>query len=413
MLIAFRVENFRSLGSLAELSMVASSLKAKDPAIDANNVITARGGDLRLLRSAAIYGPNASGKSNLVKALDFMRTMVLDSSHKMQAGDTIDVVPYCLRGKWDPSRFEIEFLLDDRQYRYGFEASRRKITEEWLYVKQTSREKTYFERTGQTITLGTEFRKEGQGLDERTRDNALFLSVVAQFNGKLAGRVRAWFVDLFVMSGLDDQDAWTHTEQQLADDAGRKAVVGWVKTFDLGIDDVDIREEPSAGGTAARKYRIDTRHRQLGEQGEVRGTASFDLFRDESEGTQKLFALTGPILDALRRGRLMVIDEFDARLHPLLSRKLVQVFQDPDLNAHGAQLVFATHDTNLLDATLLRRDQIWFVEKDRFGASHLYSLAEFNVRNDAALEKNYIEGKYGAIPFFGDLRRLPGDDVDG
>jgi hypothetical protein len=109
----------------------------------------------------------------------------------------------------------------------------------------------------------------------------------------------------------------------------------------------------------------------------------------------------------------MVIDEFDARLHPLLSRKLVQVFQDPDLNAHGAQLVFATHDTNLLDATLLRRDQIWFVEKDRFGASHLYSLAEFNVRNDAALEKNYIEGKYGAIPFFGDLRRLPGDDVDG
>lgn len=413
MLIVFRVENYRSLGPMAELSMVASALKSRDSTLDTNNVIDASG-DIRLLRSAAIYGPNASGKSNLVKALDFMRAMVLGSSHRMQAGDLIEVEPYRLRDtEWAPSRFEVVFLLDDRQYRYGFEADSVRVTEEWLYCKATSREKTYFERTGQTIKVGSGFRKEGHGLEERTRDNALFLSVVAQFNGKIAGRVLEWFSDLFVMSGLDDADAWDHTGKQLDDEAERAEIVQWVKRLDLGIDDIQIEDMPpevlKRGGHGLR---VQTLHRIYDAAGRHIGTDYFGLVRHESEGTQKLFALAGPLLSALKHGRVVVIDEFDARLHPLLTRQLVKFFHDLQVNQRGAQLVFTTHDTNLLDASLFRRDQIWFVEKDRFGASHLYSLAEFNVRNDAALERNYIQGKYGAIPFLGDIRRAVGEGDD-
>lgn len=413
MLVVFRVENYRSLGPVAELSLVASALKSRDPEVDAYNVIDAPG-NLHLLRSAAIYGPNASGKSNLVKALDFVRTMVLGSAHTMQAGDPIDVEPFRLRATpWGPSRFEVVFLIDGRQYRYGFEATSSQVTEEWLYCKATRREKTYFERSGQDIQIGSDFRKEGSGLVERTRDNALFLSVVAQFNGMIAGRLLRWFSDLFVMSGLDDADAWDHTGRQLDDPTARCEIAQWITRLDLGIDEVLIEDVPEdIVRRVGHRARVFTRHRMYDEVGQLVGREVFILREHESEGTQKLFALAGPLLSALRHGRVVVIDEFDARLHPLLTRQLVKLFHDPQVNRRGAQLIFTTHDTNLLDVSLFRRDQIWFVEKDRYGASHVYSLAEFKVRNDEALEKNYILGRYGAIPFLGDIRALgEGDDA--
>ena len=132
----------------------------------------------------------------------------------------------------------------------------------------------------------------------------------------------------------------------------------------------------------------------------------FDLDEHESEGTKKLFSLSGPLVDTLRRGDVLIIDEFDARLHPLMTKEIVRLFNDPLRNPKHAQLVFATQDTSLLDNQLLRRDQIWFVEKDRQGASYLYSLAEFKVRNDATYEKDYIHGRYGAIPYLGGMRHV-------
>lgn len=412
MLVLFRVENYRSLGPAAELSMVASEVEG-----ERNTSAVAEGP--RLLRSAAVYGANASGKSNLVGALELVRTMVLDSSHKMQDGDPIDVEAFRLLGKDGPSRFEVVFLLDGMEYRYGFQADPVSVSEEWLYCRRGGEEETFFERTGQEITLGPEFHREGAGLEVRTRENALFLSVVAQFNGEIAGRVRRWFGELFVMSGLNDYHARHHTEIDLDDEAQRAAIVRWVMALDLGIDGIEVVKqpiqyvslEPSAEPLRTR-YRIVTLHRQRAEDGQILGTARFDLSRHESEGTRKLFALAGPLLSALQHGRCVVIDEFDARLHPLLTRQLVGFFHDPEINKRGAQLVFTTHDTNLLDASLFRRDQVWFVEKDRGGASHLYSLAEFRARDDGPLEENYIQGRYGAIPFLGDLRRALGEAGD-
>lgn len=412
MLLVFRVENYRSFGPPAELSMVAAPIDAKYPELDVDNVASVQG--VRLLKSAAIYGANASGKSNLVKAFDLMRTMVLNSSHKMQQGDEIDVEPFRLRGKSGPSSFEVVFLLDGREYRYGFEADSQNIVEEWLYRQGTAHEETCFERVGQTITLGSDFQKEGQGLAERTRHNALFLSVVAQFNGEVASRVWGWFSDAFVMSSLDDSDARIFTDRMLGSETERAAIVKLVKSLDLGIDDIEIeplheRSGPFTGSVSG--FRILTRHRQFGEKGQHVGTAYFELERHESAGTQKIFAFAGPLLAALRHGHIMIIDEFDARLHPLLTRQLVGLFHDPKTNPRGAQLVFTTHDTNLLDASVFRRDQIWFVEKDRAGSSHLYSLAEYKIQSDD-YEQRYIEGRYGAVPHLGLLRRILAETDD-
>lgn len=427
MLIEFTVGNYRSFKEPVTLSMVASRLVSHDPQLDENTIFDPPGGP-RLLTSAVIYGANASGKSNLVAALDLMQLLVLDSARRGQVAGGIPVEPFRLSRETitGPSHFEIVFRTSAGQYRYGFEADRERVYREWLYHVPTIREALLFEREGDQVKLGAAF-KEGRGLAGKTRPNALFLSVVAEFNGRTAELVANWFLDAKIVSGLSDQEPRLETLILWHDSARFAEVAAFLRSLDLSIDDVRLEVDQQevarvkeampeyiVGSETAipGAYRVKTVHRTYDAAGQPSGSAVFDLDRQESEGTRKLFALSGPLLAALGGGTPFVADEFDARLHPIMTRKLVEQFNSRRTNPRGAQLIFTTQDANLLDNRLFRRDQIWFTEKDGQGATHLYSLAEFRgVRNDASFRKDYIRGRYGAIPFLGDLGR-PGGNGD-
>jgi hypothetical protein len=382
---------------------------------------------LKLLTSAAVYGANASGKSNLIEALNFVCSFISVSARGTRATGGIRVEPFRLSAETvgRPSYFEIVFTAQDHQYRYGFEVSRERVHREWLYHVPTVREARLFERDGDQITLSGAF-KEGRGLEEKTRPNALFLSVVAQFNGAIARTITNWFLDMDIFSGLDDSWLRDTTLGLWDDPEGFSQVTRFIKDLDLSVEDLKLEQDqhmieryrsqfpekfaPGVDWKMPGAYRIKTEHRKFDAAGNPIGTEVFDLDEHESEGTRKLFALSGTLLGALALGSVVVADEFDARLHPLVTRRLIELFNSREHNPQHAQLIFTTQDTNLLDNRLFRRDQIWFTEKDRFGATHLYSLAEFKgVRNDASFEKDYVRGRYGAIPFLGDLGRLAGD----
>lgn len=428
MLIEFSVGNFRSFKDIVTLSMVAAKLTAKYKELDENNVFEVAGAPL-LLTSAAIFGANASGKSNLIAAIAFMKTFVLDSPRETRPTGYVAVEPFRLsiESAGQPSHFEVVLVSDGRRYRYGFEATHERVTREWLFTVPKSREARLFEREGDRVKLGQGF-KEGKELIHRTRPNALLLSVTAQFNGPVAQRVLSWFRSLGIATSLDDAGTRFYTQKKFVEGDMRADIVNFVRRLDLDIGDLRI-EEDAPGQTSLPERRHDgvrptaeaivaaadpngsnvavhTLHRLPHSEAHGQMDIVFDLDEHESEGAKKLFALAGPVLQALKTGKVLVVDELDARLHPEMTRSIVLLFNSRATNPKHAQLLFSSHDTNLLDNRLFRRDQIWFTEKDRQGATHLYSLVEFKVRNDASFEKDYIQGRYGAFPVLGDLREI-------
>jgi hypothetical protein len=434
MLVEFSVGNYRSFHAPVTLSMQAAKLRSTDKRLDERTVFQADG--LSLLRSAAIYGANASGKSNLIQAMAFMRRFVLQSSRESQAGEPTGVERFRLNtAAWDkPSYFQITFYLDGRRYRYGFEVDEEQIRAEWLY-HTGQRESRLFIRQEAQYEMSGVFRS-GRGLTERTRSNALFLSVAAQFNVRLAMALLGWFrKDFNIVSGLNDASYAGFTLERFgADEPFRQRVLAFVHEADLGIADIHIERLPLAESPipeevqlllaqlAERQKRSEeellvsrpkTTHQVFNSEHGATGWETFDMKNQESQGTQKIFNLSGPLLDTLEGGKLLVIDEMEARLHPFITRAVIQLFNSPQTNPRNAQLVFATHDASLLSHRFFRRDQIWFTEKDQYGATDLYSLAELRVRNDASFDKDYIAGKYGAIPFIGGLRSLFEEHPDG
>ena len=432
MLIEFSVANYRSFRDEVTFSMVASRLKEKNAELNQNNLFVAHGG-ISLLTSAAIYGANASGKSNLIAAINFMRHFVMFSSNirEEEKEEGIEVEPFRLSTATatEPSFFEIAFIVKEQRYRYGFEVTAKRVEAEWLYVALKARESRLFEREGDKIILGEKFKAEGRELVKNTRPTALFLSVCAQFNGKVAIEVLGWFRSLGIATSLGDLNMGMRffTERMLSDEDSAKEISGLMKQLDLGIEDLRIEKGVSSPDplpdeapeelhaafepilnmmSKQEQTTVRTVHLKVDDEGQPVAPELFYLDRHESEGTKKLFAMSGPLIDSLKSGDILVIDEFDARLHPLLTQEIVRLFNDPEKNANHAQLIFVTQDTNLLDNRMLRRDQIWFVEKDRQGVSYLYSLAEFKVRNDATYEKDYIQGRYGAIPYLGGMRQV-------
>lgn len=420
MLIEFTVGNFKSFRDKTTFSMIAANLTSDDMALDQNNVTPVKK-NLSLLKSAAVYGANASGKSNLGVALRFMRDFVMTSSREAYTPGEVGLEPFRLdkETREQASFFETVFLLDDTQYRYGFEVDRNHVVSEWLFYVPKTKEVALFLRTGQEFDVKPGF-KEGKGLEVRTRSEASFLSVVALFNGLIGQKVQAWFVDFSVETGLEDDNFREFTLRCLRDPEQKTKLLPLIRSMDLGVDDV-IVSMPGLPQTLPAGWPNETKSQIVAELSQnifvthllkrpvesLEDVELFDLDHQESQGTRKLVALAGPLYSILEHGTILFIDELDARLHPLMTRRIIELFHSPLTNPKGAQLIFTTHDTNLLDKSLFRRDQIWFSEKDQQGATHLASLAEYRVRNDAAFEKNYLEGRYGAIPFLGDLTRLP------
>ena len=421
MLVEFTVANFRSFQDAMTLSMVAANLVAKDKTVDTSNLIKTDS-EISLLKTAVIYGANASGKSNFLKALLFMKSFMVNSSKESQSTDKIGVEPFKLGlyGETSPSHFELVFIMDGIRYRYGFEADRNRVSAEWLFYVPSSRETSVFSRKDNVIAVSKKF--DAEGIDKRTRNNALYLSVCAQFNVPLAEKILAWVSDkLNVLSGLHDHHYRNYTAGSCDTDANRLRISSLIKALDTGISGITVERNtlgidslPSAmpeelkklitrGSDSFTQVSVKTTHKKYGNDGTFVGEEEFDMDENESDGTQKLFALAGPLLHALNEGEVLLIDELDSRLHPLVTLAIIRLFSEVESNSKNAQLIFVTHDTNLLDKSLFRRDQIWFTEKNRYGATSLYSLAEFKIRNDASFGSDYIKGKYGAIPFIGSL----------
>ncbi|WP_309731022.1 ATP-binding protein [Chamaesiphon sp. OTE_75_metabat_556] len=409
-MIEFSVGNYRSFKDVVTFSMVAAPIQHEDGEIDRNNVFTIPR-DINLLKSAAIYGANASGKSNLVRAISFVRNFVLNSAVGRKVKDRIDTEIYKLSKDTEnePSYFEIIFEIGTTRYRYGFEVDRRSVKSEWLYQTLSTQESELFTREEKAIEVFDNF-SEGKELNKKTRDNALFLSVVAQFNGEIATKIIDWFDrTLVVIFDLEDELEYEGmTDEIMDDDDRRQSLINLVRTLDLGIEDIRIVLTPFEDVDETFLHEVKTAHWRYDTDNNKLSIEQFDLNNEESAGTQKLYRLSGLLLNLLEDGGVLIVDELDSRLHPLITGAIVKLFNSPKTNPKNAQLIFTTHDTNLLSSNLFRKDQIWFTEKNRYGATDLYSLAEYKIPEQSSFEQDYIAGKYGAVPFIGDLSRLLG-----
>lgn len=424
MVIQVTLENYKSIKNSNTLNFTAIK-----PIKEFEDENVFEQGRFRLLKSAVIYGANASGKSNFLDGLNFLRWFVVNSSKESQVDDLIDVEPFLLEENLvdKPSSFEISFLIGEVKYRYGIEMTTKEVVSEYLLRSLKVKETPLFIRDKDVIEVFKDF-KEGKQLESKTRKNALFLSVVAQFNGEIAGQIIKWFKSFNVISGLKDVGYEGFTASLFKSDESKSHIMNLIKYADLGISDIKVNDfliskdtlpddmpdefketilKETEGKTG---YNIDTFHKSFSENGNSK-LVKFDFDEQESEGTKKFFRLAGPIIDTLDDGGVLVVDELDARLHPLLTRQIVRMFNSKEVNKNNAQLIFATHDTNLLSACTFRRDQIWFVEKDDLGGSEAYALSDYKlskgkVRKDASFEKDYMHGRYGAIPFLGNFDDL-------
>ncbi|MBY0579642.1 MAG: ATP-binding protein [Burkholderiales bacterium] len=411
MLLEFRVRNYRSIRNEVVVSFVASTDKKLAETHLASTGIASLP---NVLRSAVVYGPNASGKSTLLQSLFYMRAVVAESATIMQPGQTFNFQPFRLDTEYakQPSEFEITFLLGGVRHQYGFTLTPERIVDEWLLVYRAPKPQQWFSRAydeksqSYEYEFSTHLTGQRKLWQEATRPNALFLSTAAQLNSELLGPIFRWMVEqpVYFAAGLSPLPDLT--TQLLQTDAGKRAVRDFLVSADISISDVVSVSRPGFYqqfmiGPEGPKFSREEREILMPQfvHETERGSATFEL-HEESQGTQRLYALIAPVLDVLKNGRLLIVDELDSSLHPLLVRRLVRMFHTPELNPMGAQLLFSTHDTSLLDRTLFRRDQILFTEKDRDQATRLYPLSDFSPRETEAWEKGYLIGRYGAVPFF-------------
>ncbi len=416
MLVEFRIKNFCSLRDEQVLSLVATKDKTLQ---DSNTQATGISAAPTVLRSVVIYGANASGKSNLIKALQYMRGVVTESATAIAPSQIFGVQPFRLDSDSanQPSEFEVTFLLDGVRYQYGFAMTAQRIVGEHLLVYKAFKPQKWFTRRFD-IDTGKDIYEFGSGLkgpknlwEGATRPNALFLSMAVQLNSIDLRPVFEWFSNQLVIFNEQSQLSPQASIQMLKHAQGRKDICNFLTNADLSLSDIEVetRTVPGqsvhldllVGKTEVRVENIEE-HKVRFHHVTKHGTAVFDLL-EESNGTRNLLFLAGPVLNILRKGLTLIIDELDTSLHTLLVRELVRLFHLSDINTKGAQLVFTTHDTSLLDAPdLFRRDQVWFVEKNQAQASSLINLSEFSPRKNEALERGYLIGRYGGIPFIND-----------
>jgi AAA15 family ATPase/GTPase len=424
MLIEFRVENHRSLRDEQVFTMEASRVGDED---DRRPRIVP-GYSKKLLTVGALYGANASGKSNLLAALEFMREAVSDSQRSWTPDGGVPHDPFAFGPKKiEPSLFEVSFIVDSVRYEYGFVASDERFLEEWLYAWPLGKKQVWFARDLDSFKFGDHLRGDNKVIEEVTRGNALFLSAAVQLRHEQLLPIFRWFRRILLLrvpsrrfpiparlptelaleqmlQGVTDDDAKGHGAQPKSShdresmESRLRQFRGLLSDADVGIIDLRVDKSDSAH-PARRRYRgIQLKHQ-----------AAFDdawlPLEEESRGTRMLFDIGLPILDALESSGVVVVDELESSLHPILARRLIRLFNDPDTNPKNAQLIFTTHDTNLLGNVVgepeLRRDQVWFTEKNPEGVTELRALSDYKPRKAENLERGYLQGRFGAIPVLG------------
>ena len=424
MLLQFSVNNFRSIKDTVTFSMNTASNKEGAHSFQVRNTY--------LLNSAVIYGANASGKSNVLKAMGFMGAVVLNKPKITQSTDKLPHEPFRLNTETDQasSYFEIIFFLENIKYRYGFEADSSTVYAEWLYSDENGKEARLFERDSEQHVHYVNKQKFKEGIGLKVPDNHLFIWKCDQNDGDISKKILQWFTNFNVIDGLE-REGYFHVALKQMENADTKSeLLKLVKIADLGIEGInleerkvpqdfiknalipeEIKQKILGDGGSLSSIELQSFHKKFNAENQEIGSVLFELDEDESQGTQKFFALSAPVLDTLEKGKILLIDELDASLHPMLTECFIQLFNNKELNKHNAQLIFVTHDIHLLSVPeLFERDQIWFTEKNKYGSTDLYSLLEFrknnkgkDVRATDNLEKHYLQGRFGGVPYIGEL----------
>jgi uncharacterized protein len=413
MLIEFSTENFRSIRDPITLSMVAA--RGRD--LPGACIDCPSDRDLRILKCAAIYGANASGKSNLLMAFRFVVDLVRRGPDTPRLPRARTAMPFRLdpEAARRPCRFECIFTAGEVRLVYGLTARDHDILEEWLHAYPAGRRRRVFERRtaahpdGASLRFGSSWPAATRPAARSVRPESALLADPSALADPFARSARDWFHEgVRCIGPFPDYTGELDYTTELAriDPEARRRLSDFLKLADLGISDFSLEPlaEPIdvARPGSLPRCRVTLVHEGLSEHGEP-VAVPLDSFEEESSGTQKFFALAGPWFHALTQGTLLVIDELDLRLHPLLTRRMIELFYDPPPDHRCGQLVFTTHDSSLLTGEIFRRDQIWFAEKTPEGATSLYSLADFRPRRGENIRAGYLEGRYGAIPFVGDL----------
>lgn len=420
MLIDFSVSNYRSIKDELTLSMMAIKSTVESNEL----VIELKKEKFKVLPLAVIYGPNASGKSNIIKAFKAFCSLIYSSDNKKIDEPIQHYKPFklCNETIIQPTTYDCEFIIDDDRYRYKIEYNLIEILLEELYIYPEGREATLFKRSkNKKMIFGTYFKGPKKSIENALLPNTLFLSRGAnQSSSEQLKKVYRYFRDnIKIHTTMDSNTSpfYETTEQIDENFPFRKRVLQFLNSADLNIDGIKIQNTEDAildihlpesmpdilkkkiFNSLSKKPLI--KHNVYNKIGEVIDKVYFDLENEESGGTIKMYDLASKILNALDSGQTLIIDEFDSGLHPLLNQYILNLFQDPNINTKKSQLIVATHDICIMDLQNIRRDQIWFVDKNKMGVTELFSLSEFNksqIRKGGNFSKWYLDGRFNAIP---------------
>ncbi|MEM8589849.1 MAG: ATP-binding protein [Pseudomonadota bacterium] len=415
MLLRFGVRNFISIRDAEELSLVASTLSDPSDGLIESKLAT----QMKILPVAIVYGANASGKSNVVAAFEQLRSVVLFShSHGTPEGG-VPRRPFALDEACasETTEFSVDFEWDNSRYQFGFGTDGEVITEEWLYSTPGTRRQTLYVRSLQDFKFGRSLRGKNRVISELTRPNSLFISAAAQNGHEELSKVSRFFRSIHVEKSITQVP---HLIPQIIGTDLDERVIEFLRNIGTGVTSyslgekyvseevlemrtrlVDFLSDLAKGDPLSElRDRVDEKESdlKLAHKGRGDDDVLFEL-EQESAGTRRLLVVLTLVFRALDHGATLFIDEFDASLHTQACEAILGLFANPKINTRGAQLIATTHDTNLLDSKWLRRDQIWFTEKDSYGATHIYPLTDIRTRKGDNLERGYLQGRYGAIPY--------------
>lgn len=436
MLLEFKVSNYRSIGEEQTISLMPAP-KQKD---HSQNIIAK--GKYVALNAISLYGSNGGGKSNILKSMSLLDKLV-NISARTSSTTRLPYDPFLLREGWTnkPTTFEISFVIGENRYRYGLAFNALEVEREWLFRKSVGREVSLFERERDTIEVSSGYNGSKKIIDaaiEATRTNALFLSTCDILNVEEAKSIMQWFGHFSMIDGLNTDMEEIRTVELWQLEEYKEKIKAYLASLSLNIVDVDVttkdfeetelpddmpknmKAQLARSLKGKQSYTVFAKHRIY--DAETKPTAQTHTWKweeRESSGAKKAFQLSGPVLWALANGGVLIIDEIEAKLHPILTLNTIDVFLNKESNPNNAQLIFATHDTNLLSYSKLRRDQICFAEKNKWESTELYSLSDFvyfgekngefkseKERPDTDKEKRYFEGRYGAIPALGNFQNF-------
>lgn len=421
MIVEFRVKNYRSFKSEQTLNMVASNY---DKSLPENVMVPVLPGlgELRLVKAVALYGPNAGGKTNALRALQYLQWLVVNSAMGLKPGAGLPPEAFRLdvETEREPTILTLTFVAEKVRYEFAVAVSPDRVVQERLVAYPTGRAQVWYDRVWDEDAKSYEWSpaqptdfKRDPGIVEKTRENALFLSTAALWNNAQVTPVYRWFesqlrfLNLSAGRGLDP--GYTARLMELSPEV-RGAVQGLLRTADLGVAGVEAKERDIPEDELRKAF--ESAEKELGQELLPRKAWEITFQHQgkegklvalpwplESAGTCRFFSLLGPGVDVVANRLVICIDELDTSLHPSLVAELLRLFFKSTEKNPGAQLLFTTHNPLLLDATLLRRDQVWFADKDREGASFLYPLTDYKPRVDESLVRGYLSGRYGSVPF--------------